>query len=41
MFELHVCEVMFHIWPVMNAFLPEAQQAVQQIGEFVKQHTGH
>ncbi|MGD9527532.1 MAG: alpha/beta hydrolase [Pseudonocardia sp.] len=35
---LHVGEEMFHIWPVMNSFLPEAQEAVDQIGKFVKQH---
>lgn len=38
--DLHEAEGMFHIWPVMSAFLPEAQLAVQQIGEFVKEHTG-
>ncbi|MBO1902990.1 alpha/beta hydrolase [Leucobacter weissii] len=37
--ELHRAEGMFHIWPVMNSFLPEARTAVEQIGEFVKKHT--
>lgn len=38
--DLHVGEGMFHIWPVMSSFLPEAQQAVRDIGAFVQQVTG-
>ncbi|WP_051194442.1 alpha/beta hydrolase [Nocardia jiangxiensis] len=38
--DLHIGEGMFHIWPVMNSFLPEAKEAVGQIGEFVKKYTG-
>jgi acetyl esterase/lipase len=37
--DLYVAEEMFHIWPVMNSFLPEAQLAVEQIGSFVIKHT--
>jgi acetyl esterase/lipase len=31
---------MIHVWQFMAAMLPEGQQAIDRIGEFVRQHTG-
>ncbi len=31
---------MIHVWQTMAAILPEAQQAIDRIGEFIRQHTG-
>jgi acetyl esterase/lipase len=31
---------MIHVWQTMAVILPEAQQAIDRIGEFVRQHTG-
>jgi acetyl esterase/lipase len=36
---LNVADEMYHMWPIMSSFLPEARQAVQEIGEFVRAHT--
>ena len=33
-------EEMFHIWPLFSPMLPEGQQAIERIGEFVKSHAG-
>ena len=35
-----VCEDMIHIWPVFAPILPEGQQAIERIGEFIREHTG-
>lgn len=39
MVTLNVVDEMYHMWPFMSAFLPEAREAVQQIGEYVRTHT--
>jgi hypothetical protein len=31
---------MFHMWHFFAAMLPEGQQAIDRIGEFVRKHTG-
>jgi acetyl esterase/lipase len=31
---------MFHVWQFCASMLPEGQQAVDRIGEFVRKHTG-
>jgi acetyl esterase/lipase len=31
---------MIHMWHFFAAMLPEGQQAIDRIGEFVRQHTG-
>ncbi len=31
---------MVHIWPMFAPFLPEGQQAVERIGEYVRERTG-
>ena len=36
---LNVVDEMFHMWPMMASFLPEAREAVQQIGQFVRDRT--
>ena len=36
---LNVADEMYHMWPIMSSFLPEAREAVQEIGEFVRAHT--
>ena len=36
---LNVVDEMYHMWPFMSAFLPEAREAVEQIGEYVRTHT--
>jgi monoterpene epsilon-lactone hydrolase len=36
---LNVADDMYHMWPIMSAFLPEARNAVQEIGRFVRNHT--
>ncbi len=36
---LEVFEDMPHVWHVFASYLPEAQQAINQIGEFVRAHT--
>jgi acetyl esterase/lipase len=33
-------EDMFHVWHFFAAMLPEGQQAIDRIGEFVRQRTG-
>jgi monoterpene epsilon-lactone hydrolase len=32
-------EDMIHMWPAFAAMLPEGQQAIDRIGEFVQKHT--
>ena len=36
---LNVVDEMYHMWPMMSAFLPEARAAVQEIGDFVRDRT--
>jgi acetyl esterase/lipase len=31
---------MIHVWQIFAAMLPEGQQAIDRIGEFVRKHTG-
>jgi monoterpene epsilon-lactone hydrolase len=31
---------MIHVWHIFAAMLPEGQQAIDRIGEFIRQHTG-
>jgi len=33
-------EEMIHVWHMFAAMLPEGQQAIDGIGEFVRKHTG-
>lgn len=35
--ELDIWEDMIHVWPIFAPILPEGQQAIEQIGEFVRQ----
>jgi epsilon-lactone hydrolase len=37
---LEVWDDMIHIWPVFAPILPEGQQAIERIGEFIREHTG-
>jgi len=32
---------MFHDWQMMAAYLPEGQRAINQVGTFIRQQTGH
>lgn len=36
--ELVVADDMIHVWPIFCAFLPEAQEAVERMGVFMRQH---
>jgi acetyl esterase/lipase len=36
---LHVVDGMYHVFPAMSSFLPEAGEAVEQIGQFVQGRT--
>jgi monoterpene epsilon-lactone hydrolase len=36
---LRVADEMYHVWPAMSSFLPEAREAVQEIGQFVQSRT--
>ena len=36
---LNVVDEMYHMWPMMSEFLPEARAAVQEIGDFVRDRT--
>jgi monoterpene epsilon-lactone hydrolase len=36
---LLVADEMYHLWPVMSSFLPEAREAVERIGRFVRERT--
>ena len=36
---LNIANDMYHMWPFMSSFLPEARKAVQEIGQFVRNHT--
>ena len=38
--ELQVWEDMIHVWPIFAPILPEGQQAIESIGEFVRKRTG-
>ena len=35
--ELDIWEDMIHVWPIFAPILPEGQQAIEQIGEFIRQ----
>jgi len=37
---LEVWDDMIHVWHLFAGMLPEGQQAIERIGEFVKKHTG-
>lgn len=37
--ELNIWEDMIHVWPIFAPVLPEGQQAIERIGEFVRQAT--
>ena len=37
--KLEVWEDVFHVWQYFASILPEGQQAIDRIGEFVRQHT--
>lgn len=37
--ELDIWEDMVHVWPIFAPVLPEGQQAIERIGEFVHQQT--
>ena len=37
--ELDIWEDMIHVWPIFAPVLPEGQQAIERIGEFVRQTT--
>jgi len=30
---------MIHVWQLFSSFLPEARQAIDRIGEFIRQRT--
>jgi acetyl esterase/lipase len=36
---LNVVDEMYHFWPFMHSFLPEAREAVAEIGRFVQART--
>lgn len=36
---LQVADDMIHIWPIFASFLPEATEAIADIGDFVRKHT--
>ena len=38
--EVDVWDDMPHVWHYYAPILPEARQAIQRIGEFMKKHTG-
>lgn len=37
---LDVWDDMFHVWQVFASMLPEGQQAIDRIGEFIREHAG-
>jgi epsilon-lactone hydrolase len=37
---LQVWNDMPHVWPLFAPLLPEGQQAIERIGEFMRAHTG-
>ncbi|PKB68219.1 MAG: alpha/beta hydrolase [SAR202 cluster bacterium Io17-Chloro-G4] len=37
--ELDIWEDMIHVWPIFAPVLPEGQQAIERIGEFVRKQT--
>ena len=37
--ELEVWDEMIHIWPYFAAILPEARQAIDRMGAFIRQET--
>ena len=37
---LEVWDDMVHVWPWFAPFLPEGQQAVDRMGDFIKEHIG-
>jgi monoterpene epsilon-lactone hydrolase len=37
---LEVWDDMFHVWQFFASMLPEGQQAIDRIGEFIREHTG-
>jgi len=36
---LEVWNGLVHVWPLMSKLIPEARQALQSIGMFIKTHT--
>ena len=38
--DLQVWDDMVHVWPMFASILPEGQQALDVVGEFVRKHTG-
>jgi len=38
--DLQVWDDMVHVWPMFASILPEGQQALNVVGEFVRKHTG-
>ena len=38
--ELDVWDDMPHVWHLFAPILPEARQAIERLGAFIKQHTG-
>ncbi len=38
--DLEVWDDMPHIWQQLSAILPEGQQAIDRIGEFLREHAG-
>ena len=36
---LRVADEMYHVWPIMSSFLPEAREAVEEISRFVQSRT--
>jgi len=39
--ELEIWPRMPHVWHAFVPFVPEARQAIEHIGAFVRQRTGH
>ena len=37
--ELEIWDDMVHVWPLFAPILPEGQQAIERIGQFIRQHT--
>jgi acetyl esterase/lipase len=36
---LNIVDEMYHVFPTMSSFLPEAREAVEEIGRFVRVHS--
>ncbi|HKA53933.1 MAG TPA: alpha/beta hydrolase fold domain-containing protein, partial [Candidatus Binatia bacterium] len=37
--DLEVWQEMIHVWHLFAPILPEGQQAIEKIGQFIRQHT--